>query len=1142
MNFAQIEEKILKFWQEANIFQKSLERNRSKKNFVFFEGPPTANGRPGIHHVEARAFKDVIPRFKTMQGFFVDRKAGWDTHGLPVELQVEKELGLKNKKDIEKYGIEKFNRKCKESVWRYKDEWEKLTQRIAYWVDLKEPYVTYENYFIASIWQILKKVWDKKLIYKGFKIVPHCPRCGTGLSSHEVAQGYKKIKENSIYVKFPVAGEPNTYFLVWTTTPWTLPANVGLAVNPKVDYCQIAGQDQAATFILAKDRLEVLNFEYKIDKEIKGEELLGKKYESLFKNPGQKENDLKVIAGEFVSTQEGTGIVHLAPAYGEDDMTAGEKEGLSVIHTVDKEGVIMSGFDIPGEGKFVKDADQDIIDDLKKRNLLLKEEVYEHDYPFCWRCDSPLLYYAKESWFIKMSQLRKDLVVNNQKINWEPAYIKDGRFGEFIKEAKDWALSRERYWGTPLPVWQCEQCGRQEMIGSPEELKKQTVSSGNKYFLMRHGQAENNVQNILNGNIKTNHLALTKTGQEQVRQAASKLAKEKIDLIFASDFLRTKQTAEIVAEETGLDKDKIIFDERIREINTGVLDGQDSEKYVGFAGLEERFNLAPENGETLNELKNRVSGFLYELEQKYQGKNILIVSHEFSLWLMEVGSLGLTPGEAVDLVRIENGEENFLENAEFKKIDFIPLPHNQNFELDLHRPYIDDLELACECGGKMWREKDVLDVWFDSGSMPFAQWGYPQKEGSEVEFKEHYPADYICEAIDQTRGWFYTLLAIATLMEYCGVTKEGAPYKNVICLGHVLDAQGKKMSKSKGNVVDPWEMCEKFGADTLRWYLYTVNQAGDSKRFDVKDVLDKNRRIFGTLLNSFVFLQTYQDKKFKPGETKSKNLLDRWIVSRFNSLTAAVTDNLEKYDVVGAARLIEEFIDELSNWYIRRSRERFQKPKDAKEKEEATQTLHFVLLELVKLMAPFAPFLTEEIYQNLKTEQNEESVHLCDYPKDDKKLIDEKLEKEMILAREIVAQALAKRAEAGVKIRQPLAGLTVEEKLDEEFLALVADEVNVKKIQTGESFVLDLEMTDELKREGIKREVERHYAQMRKELGLKPEDTVDILALSDDSIFADEQSSVWRAEQTGAFEEAGRYDVVSEVKVDNGVIKIGIKK
>ena len=1012
MNFSQIEQKILEFWQEKKIFEKSLQKGKGRNNFVFFEGPPTANGRPGMHHVEARAFKDVIPRYKTMRGFFVGRKAGWDTQGLPVELEVEKELGLKNKKEIEKYGIDKFNQKCKESVWKYKDEWEKLTDRIGFWLDMKNPYITYENYYIESVWFILKKIWEKGLIYKEFKVVPHCPRCVTTLSSHEVAQGYKTIPDKSVIVKFPISNFqfPNKsqdqnskiYLLAWTTTPWTLPANVGLAINHKVIYCKIKNKNEQVPhkrdekikttnksskldesnvrremYIVAKDKLNIIDFEYEIIEEIKGKDLIGIKYEPLFKNPNQKENDLRVVAGDFVSTEEGTGIVHLAPAYGEDDLRVGEKEKLSVIHTVDNEGVVISGYNIPGEGKFVKDADKDIIADLRKRNLIFEEKKHEHDYPHCWRCDSPLLYYAKDSWLIKMSDLRDKLVANNKKINWEPEYIKEGRFGEFLREVKDWAISRERYWGIPLPIWICEKCQKQKAIGGTKEL-----------------------------------------------------------------------------------------------------------------------------------------------------------------------------------------------NA---KID------------DLHRPFIDEIKLKCECGGEMARTSEVIDVWFDSGAMPFAQWGYPEIKGNDKEFKAHYPADYISEAIDQTRGWFYTLLAVASLMEHCGVVKDGAPYRNVICIGHVLDKHGKKMSKSRGNVVDPWVMCDKFGADTLRWYLYTVNQAGDPKKFDVKDIQDKNRRIFGTLYNSLVFFQTYAEKDFKPKNIKSKNILDKWIVSVFNSCASKVINYLEKYDVVSAAREIENFIDDFSNWFIRRSRERFQRPKNTQEKNEATQTLYSMLLELSKLIAPFAPFIGEHIYQqltrkNFSTPNNlsdstgqassknkiEESVHLCDYPKPDKKLVDKKLEESMKQAREIVAKALALRMEKKIKIRQPIVSLKLktkkeqvrlngQEKLKTEkgLLDLIKDEINVKQIifdDTIKSEIeIDTEMTQELKEEGLARELVRQVQQMRKEASFVPSDVISIMY----QVSSSEREKIFKnwgkyiKQETNSkslepYKEGEKFDLKKEINLEGEKINVGI--
>ena len=886
-----IEEKILKFWKKNKIFEKSLKKNKKKK-FVFFEGPPTANGKPGIHHVEARAFKDVIPRYKTMQGFFVDRKAGWDTHGLPVELEVEKELGFKNKEDIEKYGIAKFNQKCKTSVWRYKDEWEKMTQRIAFWIDMKDPYITYEDKYIESVWYILKKIWDKGLLFKGFKIVPYCARCGTVLSSHEVSQGYENIEENSVYLNFKVANgnnkiKKNDIVLAWTTTPWTLPGNVALAVGEKIDYVKINYQNNK--YILAKSRLGIIDGEYKIEDEFKGKDLINVEYKPLFEIKSVKESNKKahyIIPADFVSTEDGTGVVHIAVMYGEEDYEVGKKFNLPEIHTVTDKGFFTDDLvDYDLLNKFVKDREIEnkILNYLKKNELLFKEEKYKHDYPFCWRCDTPLIYYAKESWFIGMSKLRKNLVANNQNIFWEPNHIKKGRFGEFIKEARDWALSRERYWGTPLPIWQCEKCGEIKCIGSAKELGK-----------------------------------------------------------------------------------------KVKE---------------------------------------------------------------------------------------------------------------------LHRPYVDDIKLKCKCGGDMIRDKSVIDCWFDSGAMPFAQWGYPYLKDSKKKFKEYYPADYICEAVDQTRGWFYSLLAIATLMEYIGEIKQGHCFNNVICLGHVVDSNGKKMSKSKGNMVDPWEICNEFGSDPLRWYLYTVNQAGEPKRFNVKDVLDKNRRLFGTLLNSFVFFQTYKDKNFKPKKIKSNNILDKWIISRFNLLNNSVVSSLEKYDIVSAARLIEGFVDELSNWYIRRSRARLQKPKDKKEREEVSQTLYKILFDLSKLIAPFAPFIAEEIYMNLKTNKDSESVHLCDYPKPDQKKIDSKLELKMDKVREIVAFALAERAEKGIKVRQPLKSLTIKNKAiveDKELIDLIKEEVNVKEVIFGKKIGLDIKITNELKIEGMIRDLIRFVQGMRKDGGLNP--------------------------------------------------------
>ena len=1039
----------MKFWKEKKIFEKSILQRKNAKDFVFYEGPPTANGKPGIHHVLSRAFKDIICRYKTMRGFRVLRKAGWDTHGLPVELAVEKKLGLKNKKDIEKFGIAEFNKQCKESVWQYKQDWEKLTERIGYWLDMEHPYITYENNYIETLWRIIKQIWQKKLLYKDYKVVPYCPRCGTSLSSHEVAQGYKKVKENSIYVRFKVKKESNTYLLVWTTTPWTLPGNVAVAVNKEFIYAKVKnGKDN---LILAKERMGTVGVTGEITEELKGADMIGLEYERIFdsttggetRSPWETES--RVIAGDFVSLAEGTGLVHIAPAFGEDDMRVGKENHLPVLMTVDQEGKMIAP-DYGWDKMFVKDADPLIIKDLKEREILFKEELYEHDYPFCWRCNSPLLYYAKESWFIKMREVKKNLIKNNEKINWVPAHLKEGRFGEWLKDLKDWAFSRERYWGTPLPIWQCSSCGHKEVIGGKEDLLGQKFST-NKYYILRHGYSLRNHQKLVSSWPEVKPLPLTEKGERQVKLAARKLKKEKIDLIFSSDILRTRQTAEIMAKELGAE---IEYDLRLRDINLGDFNGKPTAEFYKVFNLRDLFWKSPSNGENWPDCKRRMFEFVKNLEKKYKNKRILIVSHGDPLWLLEGALRGWTNEQ---LWHSKEGHRNYIETGEFRKIDFNDLPYNENMELDLHRPYIDDVKFFCpKCGSSMERVSEVADVWFDSGSMPFAQGG------------SQFPADYISEAIDQTRGWFYTLLAVSTLLG------KGAPYKNVISSGHVLDEKGEKMSKSKGNVVDPWYIIEKYGADAIRWYFYTVNQPGDSKLFTEKDIDQSLKKFILIFWNCYQFFATYKkNTKYKIRDTKY--ILNKWIISRLNELVLEATEKLDKYDVTGAARAIEDFvINDLSLWYIRRSRKRF---------KEAAGTLALVLQTVSKLTAPFIPFLSEEIYKG-----NKNSVHLEDWPKANVKLINKKLNQKMIRVREIVALALAERAKTGIKVRQPLASLLIPDKIDKELSELIKDEVNVKKIIFSNTLILDTKITPELKKEGKKREIIRNIRDLRKEIGV----------------------------------------------------------
>ncbi len=1082
------------FWKENKIFEKSLQKKPSKGEFVFYEGPPTANGRPGIHHLEARSFKDAIPRYKTMQGYHVRRKGGWDTHGLPVELQVEKALGLKSKKEIDSYGIAEFNKKCRESVWEYVDIWDKFTERVGYWVDEKNPYITYKNDYIESVWNIVQRVDQRGLFYKDYKVVPWCPRCGTALSSHELAQGYQDDKDLSVYAKFKVKGQENTYILAWTTTPWTLPGNVALAVGEDIGYVKIEKENE--TLILAKERLNIIEGEYKILETIQGKDLVGLEYEPLYPflagelPESQKENlakAYKVYPADFVTTEDGTGVVHTAVMYGQDDFVLGTKIGLPKYHLVDEAGHFIKGTGFL-EGRFVKDEEVavDIIKDLAHRGLLFKKEKYEHSYPHCWRCKTPLIYYARDSWYIRMSDssVKEKMISENEKINWEPAHIREGRFGEWLREVKDWAISRERYWGTPLPVWEKEG-GERTVIGSVEELRKYTKKSGNKYFVMRHGEAEHNIKGMASAD-PNEPVHLTEKGRKQTTAQAKKLRAEKIDLIIASPFVRTRETAEIVRTGLGLSEDKMIFDERLREMDIGKYNhGTWAEYHKDFPKTAENFFRAPEGGESYDTVKGWMMDFIHDLEIKFQNKNILIVTHGGPAWLLEAGSHGYTAEQSLEMIRDKKSFQ-YLQNAEAKEVFYAPFPHDEHWELDLHRPYIDQVRLEDEHGRPMTRVKEVMDVWLDSGAMPFAEDHYPFENKKWID-GAGYPADFISEAIDQTRGWFYTLHAVGALMG------RGRAYKNVICLGHLLDKDGKKMSKSLGNVVDPWEMIEKYGVDTLRLWMYSVNQPGESKNFDEKTVAELHNKVFNLLYNVLAFYELYpiaEQARYGAGRDfpKPKNVLDKWILARLSELIISSEKNMDAYKLLEPVRAIRDFIDDLSTWYLRRSRERI-KGGD----KDARATLHFALETLAKIMAPFAPFAAEDLWQKLKNSKDEESVHLSAWPRAGK--MDSKIISDMNSARNIVSLGLKARQKAGIPVRQPLGKIfTSPLSLGREYQAIIKEELNVKEFVDNNTdkndVILDTNITPDLREEGVYRELIRAVQDLRKAAGLVPKDRV----------------------------------------------------
>ncbi|MGN0308633.1 MAG: isoleucine--tRNA ligase [Lachnospiraceae bacterium] len=861
LNFVDREKSIEQFWKENDIFRKSMENRKEGETYTFYDGPPTANGKPHIGHVLTRVIKDMIPRYRTMKGYMVPRKAGWDTHGLPVELEVEKLLGLDGKEQIEEYGLDPFIRKCKESVWKYKGMWEDFSGTVGFWADMDDPYVTYHDDFIESEWWALKQIWDKGLLYKGFKIVPYCPRCGTPLSSHEVAQGYKAVKERSAVVRFKVVGE-EAYFLAWTTTPWTLPSNVALCVNPEEAYVKVKAAD-GYTYYMAEALLDKVlgslakeeenSKAYEILETYTGKELEYKEYEPLFACTGeaaakQHKKGHYVTCDTYVTMTDGTGIVHIAPAFGEDDAQVGRRYDLPFVQFVDGKGEMTE--ETAYAGKFVKDADKDILTDLDKEGKLFDAPKFEHDYPFCWRCDTPLIYYARESWFIKMTAVKEDLIRNNNTINWIPESIGKGRFGDWLENIQDWGISRNRYWGTPLNVWECEDCGHMEAIGSREELEK-------------------------------------------------------------------------------------------------------------------------------------LSG-----------------------------------------------------NPEAKTVE-------------LHRPYIDEITLSCpKCKKTMKRVPEVIDCWFDSGAMPFAQHHYPF-ENKEL-FEAQFPAQFISEAVDQTRGWFYSLLAESTLLF------NKAPYENVIVLGHVQDENGQKMSKSKGNAVDPFEALETYGADAIRWYFYINSAPWLPNRFHGKAVTEGQRKFMGTLWNTYAFFVLYAnidgfDATKYSLEYDKLTVMDKWLLSKMNTLILTVDRDLENYRIPEAARALQEFVDEMSNWYVRRGRERFWAKGMEQDKINAYMTLYTALVTVCKLAAPMIPFMTEEIYLNLVRSIDKtapESIHLCDYPRAEESRIDRRLEENMDELLKVVVMGRACRNAANIKNRQPIGRMFVKAgfTLDQFFTDIIADELNVKQV------------------------------------------------------------------------------------------------
>jgi isoleucyl-tRNA synthetase len=1095
------EEAMQAFWVEHDIFNKTLATpagQEPKGEYVFYDGPPFATGLPHYGHILAGTIKDAIPRFWTMNGYRVRRQWGWDCHGLPVENLIEKKLGLATKRDIEEYGIKNFNEAARSSVMEYADDWEKIVPRMGRFVDMEHDYKTMDSTYTESVWWVFKALHDKGLVFEGFKSMHLCPRCGTTLSNFEVNLGYKDIKDLSVFVEFPLVDEPDTSFLAWTTTPWTLPGNMALAVNQDLEYVAMEVTTETGTkkLILAKDRVAAVlkDKEHKVVEVMKGVELLGKKYEPPF--PWLREQLTEeapkawtVLHADFVELgEEGVGVVHIAPAYGEDDMKLGQEHGIPLVHHVDETGHFKE-FVTNFAGRLVKpkddeeagvdhmDADIEIIRALAAKGRLFDKEKITHSYPHCWRCNTPLLNYATNSWFVNVPKIKDELVTANDKVNWVPDHVGTNRFGKWLEGARDWAVSRQRYWGAPLPIWRNPETKEFKVFGSLAELQQHAPKSGNEYFITRHAESTLNTKGILNVDATVEN-GITEKGKEQIAGLVAKLKERGIDYIYHSPLQRTRETAELVAEGLGLSKEAVVADDRLLEIRFGDFEGKTVDEYHHFLG-DEYLTKRPNAGESWGDAKRRMGEVLYELDSKLKGKKVLIVSHNGPLKMLQSAADGDDAKET--LSRIKDNSYD-VKNAELRALPFLPMPHNDHYELDFHRPYIDEFAVY-DNGVRLERVSDVFDCWFESGSMPYAQFHYPFACADTFE-KENFPAQFIAEGLDQTRGWFYSMLVL-------GVALFGkSPYEQVIVNGLVLAEDGKKMSKSLQNYPDPMELANRVGVDAMRYYLLSSPVIrGEDLSFSEKEVLELQRKNVGRLHNVLAMYEMFQDGT--KASDDSDHVLDRWIIARLNQLVAESTAGYKGYELDKATRPITDFIDDLSVWYLRRSRERL-KGEDTEDKQRALATLRYTLRTLALVMAPVMPFYAEYLWQQVKEEGDAESVHLGKWP--ESKPTDLVVVGEMSLVREFVTLALEARTKANIKVRQPLAALSLSIEMAPEYAVVIADEVNVKEVryasEQSERAVLDTTLTPELIAEGAVRELMRAVQERRKAAGLAPQDAV----------------------------------------------------